>query len=199
MQYDVVLNLKFPYIEAMMYCTTIARRAITLFALSTLWACNTADRSPKPPLPTVERVDVARYLGTWTQQALIPNRFQAMCASDTRATYARDGDGLSVLNQCRTKDGKLEEAKGVAKIVEGSNNAKLRVSFFRPFYGDYWVLALEPNYQWVLVGEQSREYGWILSRQARLDDATLNQILDRAVALGYDRAKFVRSVNGVGN
>jgi apolipoprotein D and lipocalin family protein len=182
----------------MKHCTTLARLGITLFALSTLIACNTADRSPKPPLPTVASVDVQRYLGTWTQQALIPNRFQAMCVSDTRATYARDGDGLSVLNQCRNKDGQLEEAKGVAKIVDGSNNAKLRVSFFRPFYGDYWVLALEPNYQWVLVGEQSRAYGWILSRQAKLDDATYNQILERAAELGYDTTKFVRSVNAAG-
>jgi apolipoprotein D and lipocalin family protein len=183
----------------MKYCNTIIRLATTLFALSTLSACNTAERAPGPPLPTVASVDVQRYLGTWTQQALIPNRFQAMCVSDTRATYARDGDGLSVLNQCRRADGQLEEAKGVAKIVEGSNNAKLRVSFFRPFYGDYWVLALEPNYQWVLVGEQSRQYGWILSRTANLDDATYNQILARAVELGYDKTKFVRSVNGAGS
>jgi apolipoprotein D and lipocalin family protein len=187
---------EFPYSWAMKYCTTITQLAATLFALSTLSGCNTADRAPGPPLPTVASVDVQRYLGTWTQQALIPNRFQAMCASDTRATYAQDGDGLSVLNQCVTKDGQLQEAKGVAKLVEGSNNAKLRVSFFRPFYGDYWVLALESNYQWVLVGEPSREYGWILSRQPKLDDATYNQILARAAQLGYDKTKFVRSVNG---
>jgi apolipoprotein D and lipocalin family protein len=89
----------------------------------------------------------------------------------------------------------MEEAKGVAKIVEGSNNAKLRVSFFRPFYGDYWVLALGPDYQWVLVGEPSRKFGWILARDAKLDEATYNAILDKAVALGYDKARFVRSVN----
>jgi apolipoprotein D and lipocalin family protein len=179
----------------MKYFTTITHLAATLFALSTFSGCNTADRMPDPPLPTVASVDVQRYLGTWVQQALIPNRFQAMCVSDTRATYARDGDGLSVLNQCRRTDGQLEEAKGVAKILEGSNNAKLRVSFFRPFYGDYWVLALEPNYQWVLVGEPSRQYGWILSRQTKLDEATFNLILSRATELGYDKTQFVRSVN----
>ncbi|MGA8515441.1 MAG: lipocalin family protein [Burkholderiaceae bacterium] len=179
----------------MKYCTTLARMGITLFALSTFSGCNTADRQSGPALPTVASVDVQRYLGTWVQQALIPNRFQAMCASDTRATYARNGDGLSVLNQCRRADGQLEEAKGVAKILEGSNNAKLRVSFFRPFYGDYWVLALAPDYQWVLVGEPSRQYGWILSRQTKLDEAAFNLILNRAAELGYDKAKFVRSVN----
>jgi apolipoprotein D and lipocalin family protein len=173
----------------------LARLALAAGALWSLAACNTADKAGQPPLPTVASVDVQRYIGTWYQQALIPNKFQAMCTSNTRATYAVDGDGLTVLNQCRKADGQMEEAKGVAKIVEGSNNAKLRVSFFRPFYGDYWVLALGPDYQWVLVGEPSRKFGWILARDAKLDEATYNAILEKAVALGYDKARFVRSVN----
>jgi apolipoprotein D and lipocalin family protein len=179
----------------MKHSTTLAPLAVVLTLTACLSACNTADKAPSPPLPTVASVDVPRYVGTWYQQALIPNSFQAMCVSNTRATYAVDGDGLTVLNQCRNAKGEIEEAKGVAKIVEGSNNAKLRVSFFRPFYGDYWVLALEPNYQWVLVGAPSRKFGWVLSRSAQLDDATYNTILDKAAALGYDKTQFVRSPN----
>jgi apolipoprotein D and lipocalin family protein len=179
----------------MKHFTTPVHRAVVLALSIVLSACNTADKATDPPLPTVASVDVSRYVGTWYQQALIPNSFQAMCVSNTRATYAVDGDGLTVLNQCRNAKGDMEEAKGVAKIVEGSNNAKLRVSFFRPFYGDYWVLALEPNYQWVLVGAPSRKFGWVLSRSAQLDDATYNTILDKAAALGYDKTQFVRSLN----
>lgn len=174
---------------------------LIMSVLTALTACNTTDHATEsnlPALPTVNQVDVSRYLGTWYQQALIPNKFQAMCVSDTSATYLRDGDGLLVVNQCRRADGQVEKAQGVAKIVEGSNNTKLRVSFFRPFYGDYWVLALDPGYNWVLVGEPKREFGWILSRQAKLDDATLNQILDRAVTLGYDKAVFKRSLQVAG-
>ena len=118
-----------------------------------------------------------------------------MCVSNTQATYALDGKDLSVLNQCTGANGKLEIATGIAKIVEGSNNAKLRVSFFRPFYGDYWVLALDPDYQWVLVGDPTRQYGWVLSRSAQLGDATLAQIIDQAVALGYDKTRFERSLH----
>ena len=175
---------------------------LVVSVLATLTACDTADRvaeSNLPALPTVAQVDVPRYLGTWYQQALIPNKFQAACVSDTRATYLRGGDDLVVVNQCRRADGQVEKAQGVAKIVEGSNNAKLRVSFFRPFYGDYWVLALDPGYNWVLVGEPKREFGWILSRNNKLDEATLNQILDHAVSLGYDRNAFKRSVQGAGS
>jgi apolipoprotein D and lipocalin family protein len=166
---------------------------LTGCALMALTACNTTVPANAPS--TVASVDVARYLGTWTQQGMVPNKFQKMCASNTRATYAKDGDSLTVLNQCLDADGKLVEAKGVAKIVEGSNNAKLKVSFFRPFYGDYWILALDPDYQWVLVGDPTREFGWVLSRAVKLDDATYNAIVDKAVALGYDKARFVRSVN----
>lgn len=167
--------------------------ALTVVVLS---ACTSSDnKSALPPPPVVASVDVNRYLGTWYQQALIPNRFQSMCVSNTRATYAIDGKDLSVLNQCTGADGKPEIARGVAKIVEGSNNAKLRVSFFRPFYGDYWVLALDPDYQWVLVGDPTREYGWVLSRNAQLGDVTVAQILDRAAALGYDKTRFERSLH----
>ena len=167
--------------------------ALTVLVLS---ACTSShNKSDMPPPPVVASVDVQRYLGTWYQQALIPNRFQSLCVSNTRATYAMDGKDLSVLNRCTGAGGKSEVATGVAKIVEGSNNAKLRVSFFRPFYGDYWVLALDPDYQWALVGDPSRQYCWVLSRNAQLSDITFAQILDRAAVLGYDKTLFERSLH----
>ena len=145
---------------------------------------------PAAPLPTVPAVDLARYMGAWYEIALIPNRFQAVCVADTQARYRVDGDVVRVWNRCRQADGTIADANGIARVVEDSNNAKLRVSFFRPFYGDYWVLALDPQYRWVLIGEPDRDYGWVLSRTPTLDKATLDGILDRAVALGYDRAAF---------
>ena len=161
--------------------------AATLVALS---ACTTSNETNLAPMSVVDKVDVARYLGTWHQVAWIPNSFQGDCVSNTKATYTLDGADLRVQNQCIDAKGKTSEAIGVAKIVEGSNNAKLRVSFFRPFYGNYWVLALDPDYKWVLVGEPKRKFGWVLARDTKLEPATLNQILDRAVGLGYNRADF---------
>lgn len=143
-----------------------------------------------PPLPTVPAVDLKRYLGTWHQIALIPNRFQSMCVAETQAEYALDDDVIRVTNRCRTASGEIESASGIAKIVEGSHNAKLRVSFFRPFYGDYWVLALDPDYRWVLIGEPSRRYGWVLARTPTLDKDVLDRLIDRAAELGYDRSAF---------
>lgn len=148
---------------------------------------------PTVPLPTVESVDLARYMGEWYEIALLPNRFQSMCVADTQASYRLDGDVVRVRNRCRKADGGIEEANGIAKVVEGSRNAKLRVSFFRPFYGNYWILALDPDYRWVLIGEPSRTYGWVLSRTPNLDDASLLAALDKAAALGFDRAAFRRT------
>ncbi|MFZ6820236.1 lipocalin family protein [Undibacterium sp. Ji22W] len=153
---------------------------------SLLVACN----ENYAPMETVKQVELNRYLGKWYQVAYIPNSFQSMCVADTQAEYQLDDTDVRVINRCRTKDGSVEQANGIAKLVENSNNAKLRVSFFRPFYGNYWVLDLDSNYQWVLVGEPSRKYGWILSRTPQLDSALQKSILDKAETLGYQRSQF---------
>jgi apolipoprotein D and lipocalin family protein len=161
-------------------------RALPLVAVL-LAGCAAA---PQAPMPTVAAVDLARYLGGWHEIAALPNRFQAMCVADTKARYRASGDDIEVLNRCRQADGSVTSATGVAKVVAGSGNAKLRVSFFRPFYGDYWVLALDPDYRWVLVGEPSRRYGWVLSRTPQMAAADLAAALDRGEALGYARSAF---------
>jgi apolipoprotein D and lipocalin family protein len=160
-----------------------------MLAVALLAACTT----PAPPLPTVRAVDLDRYYGNWYEIARLPNRFQSMCVSDTQAAYRPDGKHVSVVNQCRTAEGTMEQANGIAKLVAGSDGAKLRVSFFRPFYGDYWVLELDPDYRWVLVGEPGRNYAWVLAREPRLDEATLETLLARAAALGFDRQAFLRT------
>jgi apolipoprotein D and lipocalin family protein len=171
--------------------TQAIRKVVTACAAAAVVAgCAT---EPAAPQPTVEAVDLTRYVGTWYEIAVVPNRFQAACVADTQARYRVDGDVVRVTNRCRRADGGTEEASGVAKVVEGSGNAKLRVSFFRPFYGNYWILALDPDYGWALVGEPGREYGWVLARAPVLDDVALGVALDRAAALGYDRAAFRRT------
>lgn len=159
---------------------------LALGASALVAACTT-----HPPLETVSAVDLNRYYGTWYEIARLPNRFQRRCVSDTRASYQPAGADVTVLNACRTADGTLDQAKGIAKVVQGSGGARLRVSFFRPFYGDYWILDLDPDYRWVLIGEPGREYAWVLARQPGLDSATLETLLSKAAALGFDRQKFV--------
>lgn len=154
-----------------------------------LGACTSAP--PRAPLPTVTQVELPRYLGTWYEVAMLPNRFQAQCVANTQAEYRLREDGhIEVKNACRRADGVQETAIGVAEVVPGSANTKLRVSFFRPFYGDYWVLALAEDYRWVLVGEPGRRFGWVLSRTPEMAAADLAAALDRAQALGFERGAF---------
>jgi apolipoprotein D and lipocalin family protein len=135
------------------------------------------------PLKTVEKVDLNAYLGTWYEIARYEHFFEKGC-SDVSATYTlKDNGDINVLNQCTKVDG-LSKANGVAYATDATN-AKLKVSFFRPFYGNYWILMLGDKYEYALVGEESREYLWILSRTKKLDDAVIKMILNKLPELGY--------------
>lgn len=142
-----------------------------------------------PPLKTVERVEIEKYLGVWYEIARYEHFFEKGC-SDVSATYTLREDGkIDVLNSC-TKDGEITTAKGIAYATDESNS-KLKVSFFRPFYGDYQILMLGENYEYAVIGEPSREYFWILSRSKKLDEKTTAFILNAMPSLGYDAKELI--------
>lgn len=145
-------------------------------------------------LETVQSVDLKRYLGRWYEIARYPNRFQRQCAGDTSATYAFLDDGkIQVINRCRKDDGRVDEAKGKAKVADKETNAKLKVTFFWPFSGDYWVIGLDPEYRWAVVGEPSRKYLWILSRTPRMSDAEYEHALRIIRKNGYDESRLIKT------
>lgn len=110
------------------------------------------------------------------------------------ATYTRREDGkIEVLNQCRKADGSIASAKGKAKVADKKTNAKLRVTFFWPFYGDYWVIGLDPEYRWAVVGEPSRKYLWILSRTPQMTDADYERALAVVREKGYEPERLMRT------
>ncbi len=140
-------------------------------------------------------VDLNRYAGKWFEIARLPNRFQRACASDTTATYTLRPDGkISVVNQCRQADGTLKSARGTARVASAKGpNTKLKVTFFWPFYGNYWIIDLDPEYRWAVVGEPGRGYLWVLSRNPRIEEAALAGILERAKQQGYDLRSLLRT------
>ena len=146
------------------------------------------------PLVTVRQVDLNRYAGTWYEIARYPNRFQKKCDGDTKALYLLRDDGtVGVLNSCRKSDGTVTSNKGTAKVVDPVTNAKLKVTFFWPFSGDYWILDLAPDYSYAVVGEPSRKYLWILSRTPQMDETTYREITERIRFLGYDPARLMKT------
>lgn len=151
------------------------------------------------PPETVSRVELDLYTGLWHEIARIPNRFQRQCARDTTAHYALRADGrIDVVNRCVTADGSVKEARGIARVVDPASNAKLEVSFvrilgWRLFWGDYWIIDLDPDYRFAVIGHPDRSYGWILSRQPRLDDTTRRRIDAVLKDRGYDPAQFEAS------
>ena len=152
-----------------------------------------------PPPTTVDHVDLQRYLGRWYEIARIPNRFQKQCASNATAEYELRRDGtLTVTNACLMGIGKEDVAHGVAKIVDRSTNARLKVSFVsflgvRPFWGDYWIIGLDPDYRWAVVGTPSRRFGWVLARTPTLDPAAMETVYGILEQSGYKVSAFETS------
>lgn len=157
-------------------------------------SCRTTT-SPAGVPATVARVDLARYTGKWYEIASKPMIFQRGCLGTT-AEYTANPDGtIKVENSCRKADGEVAKAVGRAKVVPDSGNAKLKVNFFGPFWGDYWVLALdEKDYGYALIGGPDRKYLWILSRTPTMDPAVYDQLTAIAKAQGYDLSDLKTTV-----
>jgi apolipoprotein D and lipocalin family protein len=149
-----------------------------------------AMNAEQKPLQVVPHVDLARYLGTWYEIATIPMRFQKGCTGVT-ATYSLRPDGdIRVLNECRKDSlgGKYKSITGKAWVADTATNAKLKVQFFWPFSGAYWIIELDSlNYQYAVVGHPNRKYLWILSRTPQMSEALYNDLLARIRSThGYD-------------
>ena len=156
--------------------------------------------SPSSGVPvTVSYVDLKRYIGLWYEIARLPNSFQRDCARNTTASYELQPDGrIRVINRCVGADGVVKEAKGVARVVDTTSNSKLEVSFVRIlgiqlFWGDYWIIGLDSNYKYAVVGNPSRKYGWILSRTPELSKEDMETAKGILRKNGYDPEKFVLS------
>ncbi len=147
------------------------------------------------PLEVVPHVDVPRYLGTWYEIATIPQRFQRGCVGVT-AHYSLRADGsIEVVNVCRkdTLDARPRSVRGKAWIVDKTTNAKLKVRFFWPFAGDYWIIELDSDYRWAVVGHPSRTYYWILSRTPQMAPDLYEELVRRAAAKGYDTSRIKKT------
>jgi len=149
---------------------------------------------PPKEAHTVSSVDLQRYAGTWYEMASFPTWFQKGCLCTT-AEYAVRGDYVEVKNSCRkgSATGELDVSTAKAWAVPGTGNSQMKVQFFWPFKGDYWIIALDENYQWALVGHPDREYLWILSRKPRMEESLYRELVEKAKKKGYDVTRLNRT------
>jgi len=145
-----------------------------------------------PPLETVDAVDLDRYMGEWYVIANIPY-FGERGNVAGRAIYrARDDGRMDDIYLYR--DGSFDEPEerleGVAWVVDEQTRARWKVRFFWPFTFDYYIVDLDDDYQWSLVGHPSRDYAWIMAREPRMDDALYQRLLARFDALGFESAEL---------
>ena len=141
-------------------------------------------------LEVVQYVDLQKYLGKWYEIARLPAKFQEGC-SETTATYTLLEDGnVSVLNEC-SRNGKVKKARGKAKVIDKKTNAKLKVTFFWPFYGNYWIIKLGDNYDYSVVGTPDRKYLWILSRTPQMDNKLLSELVEFVKSKGFSPENLI--------
>ncbi len=136
---------------------------------------------------SVEEFDIERYMGKWYEIYRLPNSFEEGL-EDITARYELMDDGkVLVTNEGRVKsdNSRIKQAKGKAWIPDPKKPSKLKVSFFWPFAGDYWVLKIDADYNNALVGDPSGKYLWILSRERRPDPAIINELKEYASDLGF--------------
>lgn len=172
----------------------ILRRMILLILMIGFLTACTHQTTPLPV--TVASVDISKYMGTWYEIASFPNYFQRGC-SCTKATYTQTKNYVAVHNRCyKAAEQKYADAHAKASPVIGSHNSKLKVIFFWPFTGKYWILYVDKDYQHAVVGTPDRTYLWILSRTPTIDAASYQRLVSIAKQQGYPIVKLNKTVQG---
>jgi len=150
-------------------------------------------------LETVPNVDLNRYTGKWYEIASFPQRFQKGCHCTTAEYTLSKEDYIIVENRCNKDsiNGKVSYIKGKAFVEPNSGNAKLKVQFFWPFRGKYWIIDLAEDYSYAVVGHPNRKYLWILSRTPVINETTYLEIIKRLQAKSFDISKLRRTVHEI--
>jgi apolipoprotein D and lipocalin family protein len=166
------------------------KKILFLFLANTIFYCLYSQKVPA----VVSSVDLTRYQGTWYEIARLPNFFERKLKCIT-ATYTLREDGkITVLNKGINISSpyKPSSSEGVAWVPDKTSPAKLKVQFFWPFSGDYWIMYLDPDYRFVLVGDPTRKYLWLLCRENKMEEMTYEMLIRKAIDNGYDVAGIIR-------
>ena len=150
------------------------------------------EKTRSQTLQTVPYVNLEKYAGKWFEIASFPNRFQKGCNCTTAEYTLTENGYVTVENRCQKDSikGTSSYIKGKAFVVKNSGNAKLKVQFFWPFSGKYWIIDLAEDYSYAVVGHPNRKYLWILSRTPKMEEVIYKGILNRLKDKGFDLSKL---------
>lgn len=170
-------------------------RKNVIFIIALLFFINACNGQNKMIDKTVVKdLNIERYLGKWYEISRYDHRFERELVGVTASYSYREDGKIKVVNSGykKTLNGEKSEAIGKAKIPDSNIPSKLKVSFFWFFYGDYFVLELDKNYQWAVIGSSSDNYLWILSRTPQIEKSLYNELLKKITNRGYDVNKLIR-------
>jgi apolipoprotein D and lipocalin family protein len=147
-------------------------------------------------LQTVSAVDLQKYSGKWFEIASFPQQFQKGCHCTTAEYTISEKGYVIVENRCNRDsiNGKQSYIKGKAFADKNTGNAKLKVQFFWPFRGKYWIIDLANDYSYAVVSNPNKKYLWILSRTPKMDIEIYQQIIKRLMEKGFDLTKLQNTV-----
>lgn len=155
--------------------------------ISLLIMASVLSSSSAQELSTVETVDLAQYAGTWYEIARLPNSFEKGMQCVTATYTLKDNGKIEVLNKGYvSKKDKYKSARGTAWVPDSAFPGRLKVTFFWPFSGNYYIMALDEAYRYALVGDPSRKYLWVLARSETLDESIYSELMSLAESKGFD-------------
>lgn len=165
------------------------RNTLIMLSILTFFGCKT-----HTDLPTVTQLDIKKYSGLWYELARLPNSFEKGMDCTTATYTPKENGKIEVFNQGRKtdKNNELSNITGTAWVPDAAYPARLKVRFFWPFAGDYYIMYLDQDYQYALVGAPNRKYLWILARTKTLDDKTYYALIQKAKTLGFETDKILR-------
>ena len=150
-------------------------------------------------METVASVDLQKYSGIWYEIASYPTVFQKGCTNTSAEYLLTDKNYVKVINRCNKDsiNGIAKSIEGKAFIVKNTNNTKLKVQFFWPFKGDYWIIGLADDYSWAVVSHPNRKYLWILARSKTINDETYKKIIQLIVVKGLNPEKLRKTIQKI--
>ena len=183
---------------AIKYLLIMRKHIYILFTINLITILLMMKTSPmsSQTLQTVPNVDLKRYAGKWHEIASYPQRFQKGCHCTTAEYTLSDKGYVIVENRCNrdSVNGKQSYIKGKAFVDANTGNAKLKVQFFWPFKGKYWIIDLADDYSYAVVSHPNKKYLWILSRTPIMNEDVYQQILFRLKEKGFDLTKLQKTI-----